>query len=168
MVGTRTKGPNNSRAEPPRKRHRGEHRRVGIRGVDLVALIDVVVASHHVRHRPAERCAQGAERSEILVPELAAARRSVRKLPSRAGMGAAPDEIGEALRIVPVPRFSETLVQIRQRKAAMSHEQPVRKKQRARCVCHDPHHELARSADPFMRQVLIQEVGEIRWRNGRA
>ena len=105
MVGTRTNGPEQLALQPARQRHRGEHRRLGIRGVDLVALVDVIVAAHHVRHRPAERCAQRAERREVLVPELAAARRSVRKLLPRARMGARPDEIGQALRIVPVAAF---------------------------------------------------------------
>jgi hypothetical protein len=58
-------------------------------------------------------------------------------------------------------------VQIRQWKAAMSRQQPVRKKQRTRRVRHDSHRELPRSANPFMRQIVIQEVGEVRWRDGR-
>ena len=94
--------------EPSRKRHGGEHGRPGIRRIDLVALVDVIVASNHVRHRPAERRAQCAERREVLVAELAAARRPVRQLLPRARMGARPDEIGQALRIVPVPRLGET------------------------------------------------------------
>ena len=79
--------------------------RRGIGRVDLVALVDVIVAAHHVRHRPAQRGAQGAERGEVLVAELAAARRPVRQLLPRARMRARPDEIGQAPRIVPVPAF---------------------------------------------------------------
>ena len=52
-------------------------------------------------------------------------------------------------------------MQIGQRKAAVGRQQPVREEQRPRRLRDEPDGELARAADPFMRQVLIEEVGEV-------
>ena len=73
----------------------------------------------------------------------------------------------QALRIVPVAALGEALVQIRQRKAAMRDEQAVGKEQRARRVGHDSDGELAGAADPLVREILVEEVRKIRWRDGR-
>jgi hypothetical protein len=82
-------------------------------------------------------------------------------------MCASPDEIGQTPGIVPVPRCGEQLVQIGQRKAAVRRQQPVREEQCSWCAGDNSHRELPGPAYPLVRQVLVQELGEVGRRDGR-
>ncbi len=154
-------------AEPTRQRDGRQQRMRPVGGKHRVALLDMVVAAHHAGDRPSQIGAQGAERGEVLVAELAPPREAVGKLPAGLRMRSRPDEVRQARRIVPVPRLGQSWMQVDQGKAAMGDEQAIGKEQGARSLREQAHRQLAGALDPFMREVGVQDIREIRRRDAR-
>src|SRR5512144_2348825 len=137
------------------------------RMVSDVAFLGMIMAAHEVSDRPTHPRTELAECSEILAPKLASSRIPVWHLLARGRVCPRPGEVREASGVVPVPALLQLGVKVSEWKPRMRDEQSVWKKQRVGRLVEEANGELASSLDPLMRDVGIQKIGKVSWRDAR-
>ena len=120
-----------------------------------------------VTGRP-EPGAERAEGGEVLVAELAAAREAVRHLAPRLRMSRVQMKSVRQAGSFQSPVSRACACRSASGKPPCVDEQAVGEEQSARRAREEAHGQLAGALDPFMREVRVQELGEVGRRHGRA